>query len=114
MCSERLVRIERFEDCVHDPCAGFGTIPEAARQAGLRATATDLIDRGCAGGTVVDLFDTDKTVTSIACNPPFNIARKFTPHALKFAERKVAIIIPTATTTRRGGSVPRRSAVSGS
>jgi hypothetical protein len=69
MCSERLVRVERFEDCVHDPCAGSGTIPEAARQAGLRATATDLIDRTWACVTVVALFDTDKTVANIVCNP---------------------------------------------
>jgi hypothetical protein len=113
-CSERLFRVERFEDCVHDPCAAFGTISEAARQAGLRATAADIIDRGCAGVTVIDFFDTEKTVANFVCNPPFNIARKFTLHALKLVKRKVAIIFPTAASTRRGGSLPRRCAVSGS
>jgi methylase of polypeptide subunit release factors len=80
-CSERLFQVERFDGPVHDPCCGFGTIPEATRRAGLDATAADLVDRGYAGTVVRDFFDTTDPVDNIVCNPPFDVAREFTLHA---------------------------------
>lgn len=95
-CSERLFHEEIFTGEVHDPCCGFGTIPEAAKRAGLKATGGDLVDRGYEHGTYGDFFLAEGRRDSIVCNPPFNIAVPFTLHALKLAVRKVAIIFPTA------------------
>jgi hypothetical protein len=95
-CSERLFQEEIFTGEVHDPCCGFGTIPESARRGGLNATASDLVDRGYERGFVTDFLASNVGRENIVCNPPFNIAREFTLHALKLAARKVAVIFPTA------------------
>jgi adenine-specific DNA methylase len=40
-CSERVFDEELFVGSIHDPCCGFGTIPEAAHRVGLKATSLD-------------------------------------------------------------------------
>jgi hypothetical protein len=95
-CSERLFEVEIFRGPVHDPCCGFGTIPEAALRAGFAATGSDIVDRGWVLGQVEDFLRTDCKRWNIVCNPPFNIAQEFTEHALRVAGRKVAIIFPVA------------------
>jgi hypothetical protein len=95
-CSERLFQAEEFRGAVHDPCCGFGTIPEAARRSGLTTTATDLVDRGYEFGRVEDFLGSDCRYDNIVCNPPFNIAELFARYAVSWTARKVAIIFPTA------------------
>ena len=93
-CSERLFQVEAFDGAVHDPCCGFGTIPEAARRAGLAASASDLIDRGYRGAGIEDFFASMQQYDNIVCNPPFDrpIFKPFVLHALKLARTKVAVI----------------------
>lgn len=95
-CSERLFAVEAFRGCIHDPCCGFGTIPEAAKHTGLKATGADLVDRGYLGGQVEDFLASTRRHDNIVCNPPFNTARSFTEHALELVRFKVAVIFPTA------------------
>jgi hypothetical protein len=95
-CSERLFDVERFRGPVHDPCCGFGTIPEAAMRAGITATGADLVNRGWTLGDVEDFFQTNCKRWNVVCNPPFNIAREFMEHALSVVGYKVAAIFPTA------------------
>jgi hypothetical protein len=95
-CSERLFRVEEFSGAVHDPCCGFGTVPEAARRAGLIASASDLVDRGYSGARIEDFFASTEQRDNIVCNPPFNVASRFVMHALAVALGKVAIIFPIA------------------
>lgn len=98
-CSRRLFDKEKFEDEIWDPCCGFGTIPEAAKKAGLSARGTDKIDRGYALSSQIDFFSVLKFEPyppNIVCNPPFNIADRFALHALGLLTRKVAMIFPTA------------------
>jgi hypothetical protein len=95
-CSERLFQVEDFHGAVHDPCCGFGTIPEAARQAGLIATGADLVDRGYTRGRVEEFLGSSRRHGNVVCNPPFDTAREFTLHALKLVQRKVAMVFPTA------------------
>jgi hypothetical protein len=95
-CSERLFQVEDFHGAVHDPCCGFGTIPEGARRTGLIASGADLVDRGYAGGVVEDFFASTARHDNIVCNPPFAVARQFVEHALEVAKLKVAIIFPIA------------------
>ena len=93
-CSERLFQVEKFDGAIHDPCCGFGTIPKAAIRAGYLATGDDLVDRGYAGCR--DFFVVSGAHDNIVCNPPFNIAKEFTEHALTVTFYKVAIIFPIA------------------
>lgn len=94
-CSKRLFEEELF-GAIHDPCCGFGTIVKSAWASGLSATGADLIDRGFERGGLQDFFDCDQVLDAIVCNPPFDIANHFALHAIKLAQRKVAMIFPTA------------------
>lgn len=96
-CSERLLIEEGFDGNVYDPACGFGTIVDAALRHGHDAAGADIVKR-----VEHDHFSTADFLTSISradniiCNPPFNIAPRFAQHALKLADRKVAMIFPVA------------------
>src|SRR6516164_1608408 len=45
-CSERLFEVEKFNGAIWDPASGIGRVAEAARRAGYRTIATDMVDRG--------------------------------------------------------------------
>jgi hypothetical protein len=95
-CSERLFEVEAFSGAVHDPCCGLGTIPEAARRAGLTASASDLVDRGYGRARIEDFFGSTERQDNIVCNPPFKVASQFVLHGLTLTSRKIAIIFPIA------------------
>ena len=42
-CSERLFEVEKFNGAIWDPACGIGRVAEAARRAGYRAIATDMV-----------------------------------------------------------------------
>ncbi|MCZ8098175.1 MAG: hypothetical protein O9972_09685 [Burkholderiales bacterium] len=91
----RLFEVERFEGEVCDPCCGFGNMAEGARAAGLEVRAFDIVNRGYEHqwGTR-DFLRSRQHFSNFAMNPPFGPIREFTEHALRLAERKVAIVIP--------------------
>jgi hypothetical protein len=92
-CGERLFAVERFDGRIHDPACGLGRIADAARVAGYKVIATDLIDRGYPQfDGVEDFLRSKHCVDNIVCNPPYHICRAFAEHALKLARRKVAMI----------------------
>jgi hypothetical protein len=96
-CSERLFAVETFAGAIWDPAAGLGTIPRAARAAGLSNFASDIADRGC--GARQDFLTAPAPTTgafSVATNPPFVLAREFVERALMLGATKVAVIFPTA------------------
>jgi hypothetical protein len=43
--ADALFRQLTFAGSVHDPCAGAGTIVDAATRCGLKATGADVVDR---------------------------------------------------------------------
>lgn len=89
-CSQRLFEVEKFDGVIHDPCCGFGRIPRSAHAAGYNATFDDIVDRGM--GLVSDFLSNETRRENIVCNPPFDIFKDFASHALKVAERKIAMI----------------------
>lgn len=116
--SERLFAVERFEGRVVDPCCGMGTIPNAARAAGLQAEGYDLRDRGFPGVTGgKDFFSTDWLhgtwpCENIVSNPPYatwgqlgrvrptrdarnRAEEEFLRVSLTRARRKVALFLPS-------------------
>jgi hypothetical protein len=92
--ARRIFDVEKFDGNVYDPCCGFGRIPEAAKAAGLEAFGCDIVDRGYTYTTICDFLKSDIRADNIVCNPPFNLGEEFARHALKLAERKVALIFP--------------------
>lgn len=96
-CSARLIQEERFAGSIYDPCCGFGTIVIEALKAGFNAYGSDLVQRGWdSTRTPHNFLDHEHKHDNIVCNPPFNIADKFTLHALKCTTAKVAAIFPVA------------------
>src|SRR5262249_54088083 len=93
-CSERLFAVEQFTRDIWDCCCGLGRIPEAARRAGYRTHATDIVDRGYQRFRgCVDFLQCDRShASTIVCNPPFAHCDAFVRHALNLKINKVAMI----------------------
>ena len=92
-CSRRLFEVERFDGVIKDPACGIGRITDAARAAGYRVIATDLVDRGYLQFVdAEDFLRSECRVDNVITNPPYHICRAFAEHALKLARRKVAMI----------------------
>lgn len=91
----RLFAEERFAGPVCDPCAGFGRMVTAAREAGHEAIGCDLIDRGFDYYNLADFLTSGARYANFAFNPPFELGDKFALKALELADRKVAMIYPT-------------------
>jgi hypothetical protein len=94
--SERLFDVEPFVGDIVDPACGFGNIIGAARSRGYTAHGRDIVDRGYPGTVVQDFMDCSDRLDNIVCNIPFDIAAKFTQHALTLVRNKFAIIFPVA------------------
>lgn len=120
--SARLFEEEPFEGRVHDPACGMGNIVKSARAADLYATGSDIVrrdgseddgdddiidDRYC--DFIEDFVAEDPEARfrtrfdNIVSNPPFKLCddRKnkrfpFVETALKCANRKVALLLPTS------------------
>lgn len=91
----RLFQVERFIGEVCDPCCGFGNMMEGARAADLPIRPFDLVKRGYVEQWGVrDFLKSRQTFSNFAFNPPFGLLREFTEHAMRLAERKVAVVAP--------------------
>lgn len=91
---QRLFAEETFEGNICDPCAGFGRMVIAARQAGYHAIGCDLIDRGFDYDGLADFLASHMRADNFVFNPPFELGDMFALKALDLAERKVAMIYP--------------------
>jgi hypothetical protein len=102
--SARLFDVERFPGPILDPFAGWGRCVTAARNAGYKTIAFDIIDRSADRGAepgfaldavrdflTVDRLDPDVSVVS---NPPFT--DKIAQHVIRLNPIKVALIWPLA------------------
>jgi hypothetical protein len=90
--SERLFEVENFPQPVWDPCEGTGTIPRAARAAGLKCHATDI-------STGHDFLTAPALVRrpfSVCTNPPYALAREIIERAFDLGATKVGILFPIA------------------
>lgn len=92
--SHRLFDEEPFEGTVVDPAAGSGRILISAAAAGYETRGFDKVDRGYPYYSVVDFLETATSHDNIVSNPPFGIAERFVAHALKYTQRKVAMLLP--------------------
>lgn len=94
--SERLFAVESFDrdSAILDPCCGTGRVADAAKAAGYRVLATDIVDRGYPDCRVQDFLKRKSAPASIAGNPPFDSVEAFARHALAIDADKVALIFP--------------------
>jgi hypothetical protein len=95
--SERLFAVEEFTGPIWDPACGLGTIPRAARAAGLSSFASDIADHGY--GVRQDFLKATAPTTdvfNVVTNQPFVLTREFVEHGLMLGAAKVAIIFPVA------------------
>jgi len=56
--------------------------------------ASDLVYRGFHFTDCLDFLVASQRSPNIVSNPPFRFAKKFVAHAMKLAERKVAMLLP--------------------
>jgi hypothetical protein len=99
-CTRALLQFIEFprDGTIWDPCCGFGRVPRAVRDSGLKVIGSDIVDRG--GMTVPMTIDFLKHQTfrgrrrSIVSNPPFLHIREFVLHALELTTEYVAIVMP--------------------
>jgi len=96
--SRAFFKVEAFDrsEPILDPGCGLGTILIAAREAGYKTLAADIVNRGFPGTKVQDFFKRRHAPVSVVSNPDYKIAREFVEHALKIGGRKVAILYPIA------------------
>jgi hypothetical protein len=90
-CSRRLFAVEEFVGLVWDPASGLGTIPRAARAAGLENFASDIADHGY--GSLQDFLKAPAPTTgafNVVTNPPFALAREFVERAIELGATKTA------------------------
>jgi hypothetical protein len=97
--SRRLFERETFPGVICDGCCGSGTIPEAARAAGLPTFASDLVDRGY-GIVPLDFLTEPVPITlpfSFVSNPPHEgeSERQFVERAFELGAAKVAVLLQT-------------------
>ncbi len=97
-CSLALFDLETFEGPVWDPACGIGRIVESARNAGIEAHGTDLVNRNeyCEQALNFLTNTTTKPFNNIVSNPPFGLAEKFVRRSLEITPNggKVAMILP--------------------
>jgi hypothetical protein len=96
--SKRLFAVETFPGNNWDPCCGTGTIPKAARDAGLSSFASDIADHGY-GKRPWDFLSKPALTSSpfsVVTNPPYGLAREIVERALELGALKVAIFFPIA------------------
>lgn len=99
LATERLLDAELFTGPVWDPACGGGNIPAVCRSRGLKALASDLVDRGAPECWFGDFLTVDVlrvTANEIITNPPFSLAEQFVHRAISLVQGKVAILARTA------------------
>jgi hypothetical protein len=100
---QRLFETVEFHH-LHDPCAGLGTIPDAALAAGITATGADLVDRAQGRFPVRDFLTDDTPRQNIVTNPPFADSVAVVCHALEVVPHggRVAVIAPVKWLSSQG------------
>jgi hypothetical protein len=81
---------------LHDPCAGRGTIVDAALKRGLQATGADIVDRADGRFPCVDFLSDSSIWPNVVSNPPYRAAQEVLTHALDHVPDGgvVALIVP--------------------
>jgi hypothetical protein len=93
--TEALLRVERLDHWVWEPCAGRGAIATVLRDHGYAVVASDLIRYdGFDLHFTADFLAQTKAPTdcmSVVTNPPFRLINEFIAHALGLVSRVIVL-----------------------
>lgn len=85
-CVHTLFNVVQFKGTIYDPCCGTGNIIKVARNRGLQAYGSDIVDRGF-DFPAVNFFDIETLdyylARNVVVNPPFREAVRVVEHALR-------------------------------
>lgn len=91
-CTKELVYREQFDGLIWEPACGDGAISQVLLDEGYAVTSSDLHDRGF-GNSGINFLESASRCDNIVTNPPYKIAQEFIEHALKQADKKVAMLL---------------------
>ena len=89
-----LLKVEKFNSKILEPCCGDGFMAEVLKKAGYEVEAYDIIDRGY--GKQADFLTDDfaPNTYDIITNPPYTETTAFIQRAIELCKQKVAILMP--------------------
>lgn len=90
-----LIASEKFEGDIWEPACGDGAMADVLATTGNRVIATDLYDRGY-GESGIDFLKTERKISNVITNPPYNSAEGFVATGLRVVERKFALLLRLA------------------
>lgn len=90
MWLQPLLRREKFEGVIHEPCCGNGDLVLPLRRAGYQVEASDIARYG--GHKVIDALEL-KGMHNVLTNPPYLLAEELIRHWLAHATGKVSVLV---------------------
>ncbi len=90
--TELLLKYEKFNGDILEPCCGKGAISNVLLEKGYNISSSDIKDYGY--GEVKDVFDLRKEYDNIITNPPFSnkFALPIQKHLLKITKKKLVLL----------------------
>jgi methylase of polypeptide subunit release factors len=88
--TEALLKLEKFEGSILEPCCGKGAISEVLKSEGYEVISSDKFSYGY--GEEKDLFEVEEEFDNIITNPPFTQQQKVKKHLLNLAKKKVCLL----------------------
>ncbi len=88
--TEALLRYERFEGDILNPCCGDGNISEVLKKHNYNVISSDKIPYGY--GKVKDLFAIYQLYDNVIANPPFTQQQVVKKHLLALTKKKLALL----------------------
>jgi hypothetical protein len=90
---EQLLQVEAFHGTIWEPACGDGAISRVLQERCYDVRSTDLVERGFGASGIDFLIEHRAQGQNIITNPPFKLGTEFARHALRLAERKVAMLL---------------------
>lgn len=87
-----LLKAEKFEGSIYEPCCGEGHISKVLEAHGYRVKSSDLIDRGYGKPRQDFLFERQQHA-NIVTNPPYKNALDFVEQAVELSNLKCALLL---------------------
>ena len=89
---EALLKVEKFEGNIWEPCCGEGHISKVLIEHGYNVKSSDLIDRDY-GTPHIDFLSEASECDNIITNPPYKNALDFAEKAVELACGKTALLL---------------------
>jgi len=88
--TEELLKEEKFEGNILEPCCGKGAISKVLKEQGYKVISSDLIDYGY--GEIKDLFSINNVFDNIITNPPFSLQIDMIEKLLSITNNKLVLL----------------------